>query len=73
MPQPAPGAFGDVELVAVGGGPQSQAMPALRAPAPAGDGGRRDFLMLGFGVGLGVGVVTIVVAIGYFLVRWIAK
>jgi serine/threonine protein kinase len=70
MPQPA--GFGDVELVAVGGASQSKAMPALQAPVAA-DGGRRDFLMLGFGVGLGVGVVTIVVAIGYFLVRWIAK
>jgi hypothetical protein len=66
-----PGAFGDVELVAVGG-PQANAAPAaLPVPARAGEG-RRDFLMLGFGVGLGVGVVAIVVAIGYFLVRWIA-
>jgi hypothetical protein len=67
LPQPA--GFGDVELVAVGG-PQAQAMPAAQV---AGGEGRRDYLMLGFGVGLGVGVVTIVVAIGYFLVRWIAK
>jgi len=70
MPQPA--GFGDVELVAVSGS-QARVTPAAAAPVAAGDGGRRDYLMLGFGVGLGVGVVAIVVGIGYFLVRWIAK
>jgi hypothetical protein len=71
LAQPQAAAFGDVELVAVGGTqPHSNPLPT---PVPAANAGKRDLLMLGFGVGLGVGVVAIVVLLGYFLVRLIAK
>jgi hypothetical protein len=71
LARPQAAAFGDVELVAVGGTqPLSSPLPT---PVPAANAGKRDLLMLGFGVGLGVGVVAIVVLLGYFLVRLIAK